>query len=114
MSVSDDGRGIDLARLHAKAVARGLVEADRQLTQRELCTLVFAPKLSTADEVSEISGRGEGMAALAEAVARCHGAIDVQTITGQGTKIIIDLPKLPKEALKEASPGEPGYRDRLG
>lgn len=91
--VSDDGRGIDTDKLRAKAIAVGKLHADEPQTHAQLCMLIFAPSLSTADEVSEISGRGEGMAAVAEVVRNQHGTLTVDSERGVGTTITIDLPK---------------------
>jgi len=77
--LTDDGRGIDVEKLRAKALALGILRPTDQPTHDELCALIFASKLSTADEVSEISGRGEGMAAVAHAVASIGAAIVVQS-----------------------------------
>lgn len=98
IAVRDDGRGIDVDRLKARAIELGLVDPGATLSHDELCALIFAPKLSTAEEVSEISGRGEGMAAVAEAVARCNGTISVRTGHNAGTTIRIAIPKPPAQA----------------
>jgi two-component system chemotaxis sensor kinase CheA len=93
ISIRDDGRGIDVDRLHERAAALGIVEPTASLTHDQLCALIFAPKLSTAADLSEISGRGEGMVAVADAVARCGGDISVHSTCGSGTKIDILVPK---------------------
>jgi two-component system chemotaxis sensor kinase CheA len=94
--VQDDGRGIDLDRLHERAIELGIVERNERLSHDQLCALVFAPKLSTASEVSEISGRGEGLAAVADAVRKTAGTISIHSTRGAGTTISIDLPKAPQ------------------
>ncbi len=93
ISVTDDGRGIDVERLRAKAIDRGVIAAHDQLSHDQLCALIFQPRLSTADEVSDVSGRGEGMAAVADAVKRLDGRITVTSSAGIGTKIVIEVPK---------------------
>lgn len=98
IAVRDDGRGIDVDQLKLRAVELGLVEPGATLSHDELCALIFAPKLSTAAEVSEISGRGEGMAAVADAVAQCNGTISVRSGHNAGTTIRIAIPKLPAQA----------------
>jgi signal transduction histidine kinase len=95
LAVRDDGRGIDTDRLRARSIELGLVAPDATLTHDQLCALIFAPRLSSAQEVSEISGRGEGMAAVAAAVASCAGKIAVRSKPGAGTTIEIRLPKRP-------------------
>jgi signal transduction histidine kinase len=93
IAVTDDGRGIDVDRLRERAIEIGVIARDAPLTHDQLCQLIFAPKLSTAEHVSEFSGRGEGMAAVADAVKRAGGTITVRSAGGQGTTITIDLPK---------------------
>jgi two-component system chemotaxis sensor kinase CheA len=95
LAVRDDGRGIDTERLRERALELGLIESGAQLSHEQLCALIFAPKLSTAHDVSDVSGRGEGMAAVAEAVASCAGSIAVRSKPGIGTTIEIRLPKHP-------------------
>ena len=93
IEVTDDGRGIDVDKLRAKAIASGLLRADEVHSHAQLCMLIFAPKLSTADEVSDISGRGEGMAAVAEIVRKQGAALAITSERGVGTTITIDVPK---------------------
>lgn len=95
LAVRDDGRGIDTARLRERSVSLGLVAPDATLTDEQVCALIFSPRLSTAQEVTDVSGRGEGMAAVAAAVASCDGKIAVRSRRGAGTTIEIRLPKLP-------------------
>jgi len=87
IEVADDGRGIDTARLLDKASALGIA-TDGQ----DPLSLVFCPGLSTAESVTEISGRGVGMDAVATAVASLRGHIDVQSTLGAGTVFSIRLP----------------------
>jgi signal transduction histidine kinase len=98
--VSDDGRGIDVDQLRERAVALGTIEPTAALSHDQLCALILQPKLSTAPEVSDVSGRGEGMAAVADAVKQCKGTISVRSVRGIGTTIAIELPKLPALALR--------------
>jgi len=93
IEVSDDGRGIDVARLQERAVALGILQPGAQLSHEQLCTLILAPKLSTAEQVSEVSGRGEGMAAVADAVKRTGGTLSIRSDRGAGTTVSISLPK---------------------
>jgi len=87
IEVADDGRGIDVGHLTEKASALG-VAADAQ----DPLSLIFCPGLSTAETVTEISGRGVGMDAVATAVAALRGQIDVQSTVGSGTVVSIRLP----------------------
>jgi len=103
IAVRDDGRGIDVERLREVAVKRGVVASDAQLSHDQLCALIFAPKMSTAEVVTDVSGRGEGMAAVAEAVKQVGGSISVTTTPGSGTTIAIDVPKPPQRSAMAAA-----------
>ncbi|HXV35952.1 MAG TPA: chemotaxis protein CheA [Myxococcota bacterium] len=92
ISVADDGRGIDRAALLARAQALGLVTASADLSDREVLNLIFSPGLSTQTRVSETSGRGVGMDVVRENVMALGGAVDVESIPGQGTTISMTLP----------------------
>jgi two-component system chemotaxis sensor kinase CheA len=93
--VSDDGRGLDPARLRAKAVERGLIspaEAEA-MDDRAARELIFRAGFSTAAQVSEVSGRGVGMDAVRQTiVARLKGTIEVQSTPGQGSAFVLKLP----------------------
>lgn len=93
ISVADDGRGIDTARLRQKAVERGVLRPDEVRSEEQLCQLIFLPALSTASEVTDISGRGEGMGAVAAAAKEVGGHISVHSVPGKGTRISILIPK---------------------
>ncbi len=88
LTISDDGSGLDREALEAAARARGVViDEDRGWT-----STMFSPGLSTATDVDQLAGRGVGMAVVAEAVGACRGRITVETTTGSGTSITLDLP----------------------
>jgi two-component system, chemotaxis family, sensor kinase CheA len=92
--VSDDGRGLDTARILAKAVERGLVtpaDAER-MTPREIYQLIFVPGLSTADKVTEVSGRGVGMDIVRSKIEELNGSIEIDSGIGRGTTLTIKLP----------------------
>jgi two-component system chemotaxis sensor kinase CheA len=94
ITVSDDGRGIDSDRIRRKIVAKGLVspaEAD-QLSDRELVAFIWHPGLSTAETITEISGRGVGMDIVKNRIENLSGSVDVRTTPGQGTTFTIRLP----------------------
>jgi signal transduction histidine kinase len=97
VTVRDDGRGIDTEALWRRAVERGLAGPDKP-DHDTLCGLIFAPRLSTADTVSQLSGRGEGMGAVEEAARSLGGRIGVRSEAGVGTTITIDIPKDPHPA----------------
>ena len=92
--VEDDGAGIDMAALRAAAVRGGHVGPDlaSSLPDAELARLVFAPGLSTATTVTTVSGRGVGLDAVADAMGRLRGAVEVRSVPGAGTRFELDLP----------------------
>jgi two-component system chemotaxis sensor kinase CheA len=92
IAVRDDGRGIDLAALRTRAEAKGLVQPDEVLSERETLELIFAPGLSTRDEVTETSGRGVGMDVVRSNLAALGGVVDVESTKGRGTTITMTLP----------------------
>lgn len=90
--ISDDGRGINRARVLAKAVEKGLIAADAQLSNEEIDMLIFAPGFSTAQTVSNISGRGVGMDVVRQNVKALGGRISIESTEGVGTNFILTLP----------------------
>ncbi|MFM2403210.1 MAG: hypothetical protein RL223_1090, partial [Pseudomonadota bacterium] len=94
LDISDDGAGIDTTRVRGKAVERGLIPADRAdtLTEHEAVQLVFLPGFSTAETISDLSGRGVGMDVVRSAVERVNGAVELSSTLGQGTQIRLALP----------------------
>ncbi|AZO76185.1 MULTISPECIES: chemotaxis protein CheW [unclassified Bosea (in: a-proteobacteria)] len=94
IAITDDGRGMDTARIRRKAVQRGLVgeaEAER-LSETQVLRFIFHPGFSTSDTVSAISGRGVGMDVVKVNVDAIGGMIDVASIAGAGTTITIKIP----------------------
>ncbi len=94
LTVSDDGRGIDPARVTAKAIDKGLITAEQgaALSPREQLELVFRPGFSTTDEVTELSGRGMGMEIVRESCIRMGGAITIGGRSQGGTVITLTVP----------------------
>jgi two-component system chemotaxis sensor kinase CheA len=92
--IRDDGRGIDIARLKEKAVARGLLSADhaRTISDREAILLIFKPGFSTAEKVTAVSGRGVGMDVVKTNIERLGGTVSVETQIGRGTTVHVKLP----------------------
>jgi two-component system, chemotaxis family, sensor kinase CheA len=92
--VEDDGRGIDTDRVRQKAVALGILspEAAARLSEEEAVELIFHPGLSTAQAVTEVSGRGVGMDAVRAGVQALGGSVEVETRRGQGTRFLLRLP----------------------
>src|SRR5262249_62192334 len=94
VEISDDGNGIDCARIAAKAVARGLVTAEQaqRMGERELLQFIFAPGFSTAEQVTKGSGRGVGMDVVRTNVERIGGTVDVVTHRESGTLFRVRIP----------------------
>ncbi len=92
IEISDDGAGINLQRIRNKAISRGLVSADTQLTDKELTDLIFLPGFSTASSVTDVSGRGVGMDVVRRNIADLRGEVEVSTTEGKGTRFTIRLP----------------------
>lgn len=88
----DDGRGIDAARVRAKAVARGLVAPDTVMTERQALSLILEPGFSTAEEVTDLSGRGVGMDVVRRTIEGLRGTIEVASTPGAGTALTLRLP----------------------
>jgi two-component system chemotaxis sensor kinase CheA len=92
IAVSDDGGGIDSEAVRNRAIERGLVAAEAQLTQGETFSLIFQPGFSTAKQVTDVSGRGVGMDVVRQRVDSLRGSIEVASKPGQGTSVTLRLP----------------------
>jgi two-component system chemotaxis sensor kinase CheA len=92
LTVADDGAGLDVARIRAKAVEKGLISEQAELSEREVYALIFEPGFSTAQEVSNVSGRGVGMDVVRQAIDALRGSIEVRSEEGEGTTFSIKLP----------------------
>ncbi len=91
--VSDDGRGIDRARVLRRAQEHGLVESSRtELSDEELLRIISRPGFSTAEQVTDLSGRGVGIDAVYNRVRSLGGAVDIRTEPGKGTTVTLRLP----------------------
>ena len=90
--ISDDGRGIDVQRVRAKALENGLIDDNDELTAEEIYRLIFLPGFSTASKLTDVSGRGVGMDVVRDAIVRLNGTIRVHSEPGQGTTFTIQLP----------------------
>jgi two-component system chemotaxis sensor kinase CheA len=94
VEISDDGAGIDTARVKVKAIERGVITAQQaaRMSESELLNLVFLPGFSTAEKVTNLSGRGVGMDVVKTNIDRVNGTVDLQSFLGKGTTIKIKIP----------------------
>jgi two-component system, chemotaxis family, sensor kinase CheA len=94
IEVRDDGRGIDLVRLRTRAVEKGLLKSDeaKRLSEQDALNLIFEPGLSTASEVTEVSGRGIGMDVVRTVLDRLKGTVQVSSKNGQGSTFHLRAP----------------------
>ena len=94
IEVSDDGAGIGVERVRAKAIERGLISADRAalLSERELLQLIFLPGFSTAAAVTNVSGRGVGMDVVRTNVEKIGGKVEIDSRAGKGTTLRLRIP----------------------
>lgn len=95
MLIEDDGRGLDVERIAQKAVERGIISSieAQKMSPSEKAFLVFKEGVSTADAVSDISGRGVGMGALLDTVTSLGGIIEISFTKGSGTQFLVTIPK---------------------
>lgn len=131
ITVEDDGRGLDPQRIFRRAVERGLVAADAALSEAEMQRLILAPGFSTAEQVSDISGRGVGMDVVASTIQALGGELSLHSVVGAGLTVTLRLPLtlaiidgqlvrfggrtwvLPLGAIAECARVEPGALDAV-
>ena len=92
IELADDGQGLDYDKIVQKAVARGLISSAQGLSESDIRQLIFAPGFSTADQVTDISGRGVGMDVVRKSIEVLHGRMNVISRRGSGTTFVISLP----------------------
>jgi two-component system chemotaxis sensor kinase CheA len=92
IEVSDDGGGLNRDKILAKAIERGLVKADQAITDKEIYNLIFEAGFSTADAVSNLSGRGVGMDVVRRNIQALRGTVDIESEVGKGSTMRIRLP----------------------
>lgn len=92
INITDDGRGIDRERVRAKAVASGLLEPDQQVSDHELLQFIFHPGFSTAQKVTNLSGRGVGMDVVKRTIESLRGTIDLTSTPRKGSEISLRIP----------------------
>jgi chemotaxis protein histidine kinase CheA/CheY-like chemotaxis protein len=89
---ADDGAGLDLALIHGIAVARGMIEERREMTEEDIARLILLPGFTTKSAVSQVSGRGVGMDIVHNALTRLKGEIDIRSEPGRGCRFILRVP----------------------
>jgi two-component system chemotaxis sensor kinase CheA len=92
VELEDDGRGIDPERIFKKAVEKGIVAPNAQLSRDEILALIFAPGFSTAEKVTSVSGRGVGMDVVKRNIEKLRGKIEISSEVGKGSNFKIKLP----------------------
>lgn len=92
IEIRDDGKGLDRDRILDKAIDKGLVPEEHGLSDKQIYELIFQPGFSTADQVSDVSGRGVGMDVVRRNINELGGSIEIESELGQGSAIIIRLP----------------------
>jgi chemosensory pili system protein ChpA (sensor histidine kinase/response regulator) len=134
IEVEDDGAGLDVEKIRAKAVERGLIrpEIARSIPESEVIKFIFVPGFSTADQIGDQAGRGVGMDVVKRVIESMNGHIDVESIRGVGTKFTLSLPLtlliatalmvragserygIPLPAVREVTMLTPGSHQRMG
>jgi len=92
IEVQDDGGGIDIEKIKQKALSKGLLQDLNNLSDREALDLIFLPGFSTAEKITDVSGRGVGMDVVRNNIAAVSGMVDIETRLGQGSRFTIVLP----------------------
>jgi two-component system chemotaxis sensor kinase CheA len=92
IEVKDDGKGLDPERLFRKAVEKGVVAADAKLTNEQIYNLIFEPGFSTAEQLSDVSGRGVGMDVVRRNIHSLGGAVEISSQLGSGSTMTVRLP----------------------
>jgi len=92
IEVTDDGRGIDVESIKAKAISKGMIEENEELSHKEILNLIFLSGFSTRDTVSGVSGRGVGMDVVRKKISEIRGEVTIDSEAGQGTTVTLRLP----------------------
>ncbi|MGJ4750920.1 chemotaxis protein CheA [Leptospira kmetyi] len=90
--IQDDGKGLDAEKIVEKAIAKGLIGRDQNLSESEIYSLIFQPGFSTAEQVTNLSGRGVGMDVVLRNIESLRGTVQIQTVKDQGSSFQIRLP----------------------
>ena len=92
IQIRDDGKGLDLEAIRKKALEKGMIEPDAELSEKECISLILAPGFSTAKNITNVSGRGVGMDVVKKTIDALRGTIEINSQYGKGTTITIKLP----------------------
>jgi two-component system chemotaxis sensor kinase CheA len=92
IELEDDGQGLDAEKIVQKALARGLISSPQGLSEADIWQLIFAPGFSTADQITDISGRGVGLDVVRKSIEGLHGRIEVRSRRGWGTLFALSMP----------------------
>lgn len=92
IEIGDDGRGLNKTKILGKAVKNGIVGAEENLSDQDIYRLIFLPGLSTAEKVTDVSGRGVGMDVVKQAIEKLRGKVEIDCVSGQGTTFVTSFP----------------------
>lgn len=92
IEIIDDGRGLDEEKIFAKAVERGIIDENVKLSQKDIFNLIFEPGFSTAESITDISGRGVGMDVVRRNIESLRGSVDIRSAKGKGSTFTLRLP----------------------
>lgn len=92
IEVADDGEGVNTSKIKKKAIERGLIQEDEQYNDYEINNLIFLPGFSTADQITDVSGRGVGMDVVKKGVEKLRGKVELQSTPGKGSVFLMHLP----------------------
>ncbi|MBN1556118.1 MAG: chemotaxis protein CheW [Phycisphaerae bacterium] len=90
--LQDDGNGLNRERIYSKAVEKGVIESGREMSDADVYNLIFAPGFSTAEKITDVSGRGVGMDVVKRNIERLRGRVEVSSVAGEGTTFHVRLP----------------------
>ena len=92
IEIADDGKGLNKEKILQKAIKNGVINSNEVLSDSEIYRLVFVPGLSTAEKITDVSGRGVGMDVVKQAVEKLRGKIEIESVSGSGTSFITRFP----------------------
>jgi len=92
IEIADDGEGVNTAKIRSKALERGLIQPDVHYSDHDINNLIFLPGFSTADRITDVSGRGVGMDVVKKGVEKLRGKVELQSTPGQGSLFLMHLP----------------------